>query len=101
MGFGIDGDEFAVAPGAGVVLVGYGEAVDGVAHGGELVGYVSGEFLFEVEAVGEIWMVEARGVGYGLDVESVIDGAEDVVGDGGDDGGPAGGAHDVSELAAF
>jgi len=52
VGLGVDGDEFAVAPDAGVVLVGYGEAVDGVAHRFELFGYVCGELLFEVEAVG-------------------------------------------------
>ena len=98
MGFGVDGDEFAVAPDAGVVLVGYGEAVDGVAHGCELVGYVCGEFLFEVDAVGQVLVVEAGGVGGLLDVEAVVDGADDVVGDGGDDGGAAGGAHDVGEM---
>ena len=42
-GVGVDGDEFAVAPDAGVLFVRYGEAVDGVAHGFELVGYVGGD----------------------------------------------------------
>ena len=45
-GFGIDGDEFAVAPDAGVLLVGYGEAVDGVAHGFEFVGWLRWETFF-------------------------------------------------------
>ena len=94
MGFGVDGDEFAVAPDAWVVFVGYGEAVDGVAHGGEGFGGWDGEFLFEVDAVGEVLVVEARGVGGLLDVEAVVDGADDVVGYGGDDGRAAGGAHD-------
>ena len=58
----------------------------------------TGELLFEVEAVGQVLVVEARGVGGLLDVEAVVDGADDVVGDGGDDGGAAGGAHDVGEL---
>ena len=66
-----------------------------------LVGGVDGEFLFEVEAVGKVLVVEARGVGGLLDVEAVVDGADDVVGDGGDDGGAAGGSHDVGELAVF
>src|SRR6202453_3611544 len=87
VGFGVDGDEFAVAPDAGVVLVGYGQAVDGIAHGFELVGYVGGELLFEVEAVGQILVMEARGVGGLLDVEAVVDDTDEVVGDGGDDGG--------------
>ena len=60
-----------------------------------------GEFLFEVDAVGQVLVVEARGVGGLLDVEAVVDGADDVVGDGGDDGGAAGGAHDEGELAGF
>src|SRR5260370_41600191 len=93
VGFGVDGDEFAVAPDAGVVFVGYGEAVDGVAHGFELVGRLCGEFLFEVDAVGQVLVVEARGVGGLLDIEAIVDGADDVVGDGGDDGGAAGRAH--------
>src|SRR5438309_11472060 len=49
VGFGVDGDEFAVAPDAGAVFVGYGEAVDGVAHGRERFGGWDGEFFFEVE----------------------------------------------------
>src|SRR6266478_6144276 len=71
VGLGVDGDEFAVAPDSWVVFVGYGEAIDGVAHGFELVGYVYGKFLFEVDAVGEVLVVEARGVGSLLDVEAV------------------------------
>ena len=70
-----------------------------VAHGFELVDDVVGELLFEVEAVGQVLVVEARGVGGLLDVEAVVDGADDVVGDGGDDGGAAGGAQDVGEFA--
>ena len=62
VGLGVDGDEFAVAPDAGVVFVGDGEAVDGVAHAFELVGYICGKFLFEVDAVGQGLVVEARGV---------------------------------------
>ena len=38
VGFGVDGDEFVVAPGAGGVLVGGHLAVGGVAHGFELAG---------------------------------------------------------------
>src|SRR5260370_6911215 len=95
VGCGVDGDEFGVAPDAGVVFVGYGEAVDGVAHVFELVGCSDGKFLFEVDAVGQVLVVEARGIGGLLDVEAVVDGADDVVGDGGDDGGSAGGTHDV------
>ncbi len=95
VGFGVDGDEFAVAPGAGVVFVGDCEAVDGVAHCFELLGDIGRELLFEVDAVGQVLVMEAGCVGGLLDVEAVVDGADDVVGDGGDDGGPAGGAHDV------
>src|SRR3981081_81446 len=64
-------------------------------------GYGHGEVLFAVCAVGQVLVVEAGGVGGLLDVEAVVDGADDVVGDGGDDGGAAGGAHDVGEVAAF
>ena len=86
VGLWVDGDDFAVSPDAGVVLVGYGDAVDGVAHGLELVGYGERKFLFQVDAVGKILVVEARSVGGLLDVEVVVDDADDVVGDGGDDG---------------
>ena len=44
-------------------------------------------------------MVEAGGVGGLLDVETVVEGADEVVGYGGDDGGAAGGAEDHDEFA--
>ena len=40
VGLGVDGYEFAVAPDSWVVFVGYGEAIDGVADGFELVGHL-------------------------------------------------------------
>jgi hypothetical protein len=86
VGFRVDGDEFAVAPGARVVLVSDGEAVDGVAHGFELVGDLGGELLFEVEAIRQVLVMEARSVRRLLDVEAVVDDADEIVGDGGDDG---------------
>ncbi len=101
VGFGVDGDEFAVAPGAGVMLVGYCEAVDGVAHGFELLRDVDRELLFEVDAVGQVLVMKARCVGSLLDVEAVVYRADDVVRDGGDDGRAAGGSHDVGELPVF
>lgn len=93
-GFGIDGDEFAVAPDAWVLFVRDRETVDGVAHGCEFFGGWGWELLLHVDAVGKVLMVEAWGVGGLLDVESVVDGADDVVGYGGDDGGTAGSSHD-------
>src|ERR1700722_13306477 len=98
VGFGVYGDEFAVAPDAGVSVVGGLVAVGFVAHGLELIDDVVGKLLFEVETVWEVLVVEARGVGDGLDVEVVVDGADDVVGNSGDDSGAAGGSHDVGEL---
>ena len=64
----------------------------------ELLGDVGGKLLFEVEAVGQVLVVEAGGVGGLLDVEAVVEDADDVVGDGGDDGGAAGGAEDIGKL---
>ena len=98
-GFGVDGDHFAVAPDAGILLVGYCVAVDGVAHGFEFFGGCDGELLLDVDVVGKVLMVEAGGVGGLLDVETVVDGADDVVGYGGDDGGTAGRSHHEGELA--
>ena len=98
VGFGVDGDEFGVAPGAGVVFVGDGGPVDGIAHFGEFGGDGGGEPGFEVDAVGEVLVVEAGGVGGLLDVQAVLDAGEEVVGDGGDDGGAAGGAEDEAEF---
>ena len=98
-GFEIDGDEFAVAPYAWILFVGHGIAVDGVTHGFEFVGWCYGELLLEVDAVGKILIVEAGSVGGLLDVEAVVDGADDVVGYGGDDGRTARGAHDEGQLA--
>ncbi len=90
VGLGVHGDELAVAPEAWVAVVGGLVAVGFVAHGFELVDDVVGELLFEVEAVGDVLVVEAGGVGYGLDVEVVVDGADDVVSDRCDDGEPPG-----------
>ena len=88
--FGIDGDDLGVAPDAGGLLVELGGLVDGVAYGLELIDNVAGEGFFEVDAVGQVLVVEAGGVGGLLDREAVVEDAEDVVGDGGDDGGSAG-----------
>jgi hypothetical protein len=44
-------------------------------------------------------VVEAGGVGCGLDVEAVVDDADEVVGDGGHDGGASGRAEDEAEFA--
>ena len=46
-------------------------------------------------------MVEAGGVGGGLDIEAVVEDADEVVGYGGDDGGAAGGAEDEAEFAGM
>ncbi len=100
-GLGIDGDEFAVAPDAGIVFVGYGETVDIVAHGFELSGYVYGELLFEVEAIGQVLVVKTGGVGGLLDVEMIVDDADEVVSNCGDNGGAAGGAEDEAKFAGF
>ena len=62
-------------------------------------GGVCGKVALEVEAVGQVLVVKARGVGGLLDVEAVLGGGEEVVGDGGDDGGAAGGAEDKAEAA--
>ena len=58
-----------------------------------------GEGLFELQDVGEVLVVEAGGVGCGLDVEVVVDDADEVVGYGGHDGGAAGRAEDEAEFA--
>ena len=89
MGFGVDGYEFAVAPDAGVSVVGGLVAVGVVAHGMELIDDIVGELLLEVEAVRDVLVVKARGVGDGLDVELVVDSADDVVSYSGDDRGAA------------
>ena len=99
VGGGVDGDEFAVAPGAGGFFVELGVAVGDVAGGLEGVDGGEGEGLFELQDVGEILVVEAGGVGGGLDVEMVVEDADEVVGDRGDDGGAAGGAEDQTERA--
>ena len=101
VGVGVDGDEFVVAPGAGGVLVGGHLAVGLVAHRDELAGNVVGEGAFEIEAVGEVLVVEARGVGGLLDVEAVVEGADEVVGHRGDDGRATGGAEDEADAAAM
>ena len=54
--------------------------------------------LLEVEAVGQVLVVEAGSVCGLLDVEAIVDDADDVVGDGGDDGRAAGGAEDKASL---
>ena len=92
-------DEFAVAPGAVGFFVELGGAVGGVAAGFEGVDDGDGEGLFELEDVREVLVVEAGGVGRGLDVEMVVDYADEVVGYRGDDGGTAGGAEDQAEFA--
>ena len=99
VGGGVDGDQFAVAPGAGGLFVELGLALGDVAGGLEGFDGGEGEGLFELEDVGEVLVVEAGGVGRGLDVEVVVEDAEEVVGDGGDDGGAAGGAKDQAEFA--
>ncbi len=46
-------------------------------------------------------MVEAGRVGSSLDVEAVVDDADEIVGDGGDDGRAAGRAEDETQLAGL
>ena len=96
---GVDGDELAVAPDAGCLLVKLSGLVDGVTDGFEFVGGGAGETLFKVEAVWQVLVVEAGGVGGLLDGEAVVEDADEVVGDGGDDGGAAWGAEDEEEFA--
>ena len=79
---------------AGAFVVGGLDAVGGVAHRFELVAYCRRGTSFEVEAIGQVLVVEARGVGGLLDVEAIVDDGDDVVGYGGDDRGAAGRAED-------
>ena len=58
-GFGVDGDEFVVAPDAGVVLVELAGALDGVTALLQHVGDRGGEALLDFELVGQVLMVEA------------------------------------------
>lgn len=82
--------EFTVAPDAVGFFVELGGAAGGVAAGLHGVDDGDGEGLFELQDVGEVLVVEAGGVGGRLDVKVVVDDADEVVGDGGHDGGAAG-----------
>jgi hypothetical protein len=79
-GLGVDGDALAVGP----VVVRDGEVVAAGAEGGD--GF-RGKAGFEVELVGQVLVVEARGVDGLLDVEAAFRGGEEDAGDGGDDAG--------------
>ena len=82
----VDHDEFAVAPGSGTLLIGILISIRGVAHGFQLVAHAGRKASFEVEAVGQVLVMEAGRVGSGLDVEVIVDDGDDVVRYGGDDG---------------
>lgn len=82
----VDVDHLAVAPDAGVFFVEGAGAVDLVAGGRERFGDGHGEELLYIDAVGKVLHVEARGVGGLLHVEAVVEDADDVVRDCGDNG---------------
>jgi len=86
-GGGVDGDQFAVTPDAVGFFVELGGAAGDVASGFQDFDSGDGEGLFELQDVGEVLVVEAGGVGRGLDVEMVVQDADEVVGYRGDDGG--------------
>jgi hypothetical protein len=89
-GLRVDFDEFAVAPDAGALFVELGLAFGDVAVGFQRVDGGDGEALLELQDVGKVLVMEAWGVGCGLHVEAVVDDADEVVGDRGDDGRAAG-----------
>lgn len=87
-------DQLAIPPRAWIMFIVGSVAVNVIAHGCELIGNVRREFLFDVQAVGQVLVVETRSICGLLDVEAVVDDADEVVRNGGNDGGTTGGAED-------
>ena len=100
-GVGVDVNHLAVAPDAGVLLVGLIDAADRVAGGSERVEDRKREGLLDLEDVREILVVEARSVRRLLHIEAVVQDGDDVVGDRSNDGGAAGRAEDEQHSAAL
>ena len=69
-GVGVDVNHLAVAPDAGVLLVGLIDAASRVAAGFERVKYGQREGLLHLEHIGQILMMKARCVDGLLDVEA-------------------------------
>src|ERR1700722_17162910 len=80
VGLRIDGNQFAVAPCAGFVFVRHSEAVYVISHGFKLVGNLARKLLFEVKTVGQILVMEARRVRGLLNIETVVNPTDEVVG---------------------
>jgi len=83
---GVDGDQLAIAPHAGRVLVGLAVTLHVVAIGAQSGNDVQRKALFHLQLVGQILMVKPRRIRRRLDIEPVIQHADQIVRNGRDNG---------------